>query len=112
MAEVEHESSSSDVSPATPEGEVATSRVLGFFVQSQPRWRLLRMPDAGVVHSVTDTELKLIHPVPFQTSTIAAQIESCSGDIFRVMLMAEDCTQRGELFEFGALCSQFTSGTA
>lgn len=57
-----------------------------------------------VIHSVTDAELRLIHPGPFQSSKISVEISSHAGEILRVVLEPAGSRQTGELFD---TCARF-----
>lgn len=57
-----------------------------------------------VVHSVTDAELRLIHPVPIRAPKLAVEIRSPSGEILRVILEVGPARQQGDLFES---CARF-----
>lgn len=57
-----------------------------------------------VIHSVTDAELRLIHPGLFQSEKVAVEIGSPSGEILRVVLELAGSRKEGELFE---TCARF-----
>ncbi|HUY88435.1 MAG TPA: hypothetical protein VMV10_06855 [Pirellulales bacterium] len=58
----------------------------------------------GVVHSVTDAELRLIHPKLIQSPRLAVEISSRTGEILRAILEVGAARQQGELFE---TCARF-----
>lgn len=57
-----------------------------------------------VVHSVTDAELRLIHPEPIRSAKLAVEIRLPTGEILRVVLETGAARQHGELFE---TCARF-----
>lgn len=57
-----------------------------------------------VIHGVTDAELRLIHPQPFQSAKVAVEISSPTGEILRVVLEPAGSRQQAELFE---TCARF-----
>lgn len=57
-----------------------------------------------VIHSVTDAELRLIHPAPIKSAKVAVEISSRTGEVLRVVLEPADSRQQGELFE---TCARF-----
>ncbi|HVW39268.1 MAG TPA: hypothetical protein VHB99_18255 [Pirellulales bacterium] len=57
-----------------------------------------------VIHGVTDAELRLIHPQPFQSEKVAVEISSPTGEILRVVLEPAGSRQQAELFE---TCARF-----
>jgi hypothetical protein len=58
---------------------------------SSPRWVIL--------HSITDYELRLIHPRPLAAPQFTVQIAVESGEVLSVVLTAVGSEQKGELYE-------------
>jgi hypothetical protein len=60
-------------------------------IGSSPLWVIL--------HSITDSDLRLIHPRPLVGDELAVQISLHSGEILRVTLSTADSKRNGELYE-------------
>lgn len=52
-----------------------------------------------ILHSVTNTELRLIHPRPIASREIVVHFPAASGEILRIVLTMAGSEQRGELYE-------------
>lgn len=52
-----------------------------------------------ILHSITDSEVRLIHSRPLSAGGLAVQIPVESGEILRVVLTTVGSEQKGELYE-------------
>ncbi|HUY91155.1 MAG TPA: hypothetical protein VMV10_20620 [Pirellulales bacterium] len=52
-----------------------------------------------ILHSITDSDVRLIHPRPVAASELAIQIQGDSGEILRVTLAMAGSQKMGELYE-------------
>ena len=99
------------LAPVPPEGAVAMRPIIASAVELNRDGTFSDHQTWAVVHSVTDTELRLIHPELFRRSMIAIQINSRAGEILRVVLEAGSCSQQGQLFETRARFATPDHGT-
>ena len=52
-----------------------------------------------ILHSVTDSDVRLIHSRPLSAGELAVQIPVPSGEVLRVMLTTADSEKKGDLYE-------------
>jgi len=78
--------------PMQIHGTLITSATEGAdAIGSSPPWVIL--------HSITDDDLRLIHPRPLVGDELAVQIPLDSGEILRVLLTPAGSERQGELYE-------------
>ena len=92
------------LAPAPPPGAIAASPIVASAIELNGDGTHSGRQMWAVVHSVTDAELRLIHPQAFGVARIMVQIGSRTGEILRVVLETGACRQQGELFE---TCARF-----
>jgi hypothetical protein len=56
-------------------------------------------PSWVILHSITDSDLRLIHSRPLAGRELAVEISGSSGEFLRVILTMEGSEQKGELYE-------------
>lgn len=94
------------LAPALPAGAIAMSPIVASAVELNSDGTFSDHQMWVVVHTVTDTELRLIHPELFRLPMIAIQFNSRAGEVLRVVLEAGNCSQQGQLFE---TCARFAT---
>lgn len=52
-----------------------------------------------ILHSITDSDVRLIHSRPLSARELAVQIPVPSGEVLNVMLTTADSQKKGELYE-------------
>jgi hypothetical protein len=92
------------LAPAPAVDAVAMSPLIAAAVELRNDGALSDRRTWAVLHSVTDSELRLIHPGPFQASRIAIEVGSHTGEVLRVVLEPAETRKQGELFE---TCARF-----
>ena len=92
------------LAPAPPPGAIAASPIIASAAELNGDGTLSGRQTWAVLHSVTDAELRIIHPQPLAAARIVVQIHSRTGEILRAVLEAGACRQQGELFE---TCARF-----
>jgi len=69
----------------------SATELAGGAENSSPSWVIL--------HSITDSELRLIHSHPLESGKLAVRIAAAGGEILRVVLSTAGSEQKGELYE-------------
>lgn len=92
------------LAPAPPADAVAMTPIIASAIELNGDGSLSDRQMWAVIYSVTDAELRLIHPQSFRSPKIAVEIHSRTGEILRVVLETGSCRGQGELFES---CARF-----
>lgn len=77
--------------------------VIASATEVAPTTAVSESPQWVILHSITDSEVQLIHPRPVAASELAVQIRGAGGEILSVVLAMADSQKTGELYESKAL---------
>ena len=87
------------LAPTSTAADHACGPLIGSAVEIPDQKRPETAPVWVILYGITESDVRLIHPLPLDGKKLAVQIAAKTGEILRIQLAAAASQKRGELYE-------------